>query len=313
MHLTDQMSEQLLTSIEKGEAPFKYIPAEVGNLKFCYTDNVKSEPYTKEVKRKKLFSWIGGSLAVASVCWILFNNSPIFDSIVSVIALIVIIKTISNLSNFKGTDYFVGDKGFAIVKFERNRDNIVSKSIHQYSDFSELITGETVKKQNGAYVGTDYFFGFFSKPDSNNHVKLILDEGGTHNQQKPKDDPSNPHYTFWKKIEEIWTNQKLSTLLTNPEEAVTFSLLHTVKNDENWYATPYITISPNAIMVSDREYNRDTLKNLWFENGNLVIEHVNHSKKLFGLIEKGDIERIPLTNIGNRKLFMLYLSSIIKL
>lgn len=306
------MSKELLTSIEKGDAPFKFIPEEVGNLKFCYTDNVKAEPYTKEVKRKKLLYWIGGSIAIASACWILFNNSPIFDSIVSIIALIVIIKTIRNLSNFKGTDYFVGDNGFAIVKFEKYRDNIVLKSIHQYSDFSELITGETVKKQNGAYVGTDYFFGFFGKPDSNNRVKLILDEGGTHNQQKPKDDPSNPHYTFWKKIEEIWTSKKLEELLTNPEESVTFSLLHSAKNDVNWYATPYITISSNAILVSDREYNRDTLKNLWFENGNLVIEHVNHSKKLFGLIEKGDIEHIPLTNIGNRKLFMLYLSSIIK-
>ena len=61
-----------------------------------------------------------------------------------------------------------------------------------------------------------------------------------------------------------------------------------------------------------REYNRETLKNLWFENGNLVIEHVNHSKKLFGLVEKGDIERIPLTNIGNKKLFMLYLQTVIK-
>ena len=51
---------------------------------------------------------------------------------------------------------------------------------------------------------------------------------------------------------------------------------------------------------------------LSFENGNLVIEHVNHSKKLFGLIEKGDIEHIPLTNIGNKKLFILYLQTVIK-
>lgn len=312
MHLADQVSTELLASIEKGEAPFKFIPEEVGNLKFCYTSNDKAEPYAKEVKHKKLLSWICGSVAVAAVCWFVFNNSPIFDSIITVIALIVIIKTIRNLSNFKGTDYFVGDNGFAIVKFEKNRDNIVSKSIYQYTDFSELITGETIKKQNGAYVGTDYFFGFFGKPDSNNRVKLILDEGGSHNQQKPKDDPSNPHYTFWKKIEEIWTGQKLNELLANPKENVTFSLLHSAKGDVNWYATPYITISPNAIFVSDREYNRETLKNLWFENGSLVIEHINHTKKLFGLIEKGNIEHIPLTNIGNRKLFMLYLSSIIK-
>lgn len=313
MFLSEQLSEELLTAIEKNEAPFKYIPEEVGNLKFCYTDNTKAEPYTKEVKRKKLLSWIGGSIAVAVACWCIFNNSPIFDSIVSVIVLIVIIKTINNISNFKGTDYFVGDKGFAVLKFEKSRDNLVSKSIHLYSDFSELITGETVKKQNGSYVGTEYFFAFFGKPDENNHVKLILEESGTHHQEKAKDDPLDHQYTFWKKIEEIWTAQQLEQLLAKQEDATTFSILHTEKNDDIWFATPYITISSNAILVGGREYNRETLKNLWFDNGNLVIEHINHSKKLFGLIEKGNIERIPLTNVGNRRLFMLYLSSIIKL
>lgn len=306
-----------MDAIAKNEAPFRFIPTEIGELKFCYTNNIKSEPYSKQEKNKKLFTWIGSCLAISAACWLIFNNSPIFDTIVSIIALIVIFKTINNITNFKGKDYFVGDKGFAVVEFEKNRDIIVSKSIHKYDDFSELITGETIKKQNGAYVGTDYFFGFFSKPISiengSSRVKLILDEGGTHNQEKPKDTQFNEHYTFWKQIEDIWTKRKLSELLAqNGLSEVTFSLLHSPKNEEKWFATPYVTISREAIIVGGREYNRATLKNLWFENGNLVIEHVNHSKKLFGLVEKGDIERIPLTNIGNKKLFMLYLQTVIK-
>lgn len=306
-----------MEALEKNEAPFRYIPTEIGSLKFCYTNNIKSEPYSIQEKRKKLFSWIGGSIAVAVACWLVFNNSPIFDSIVSVIALIVIIKSINNISNFKGKDYFVGDEGFAVIGFEKNRDNIVSKSIHKYDDFSELITGETIKKQNGAYVGTDYFFGFFSKPISSGNgsarVNLILDEGGTHNQEKAKDDQYNEHYTFWKQIEDIWTKRKLAELLaSNSLSEVTFSILYSPKNEDNWFASPYVTISSDAITVSGREYNRETLKNIWFENGNLVIEHVNHSKKFLGLVEKGNIERIPLTNIGNKKLFMLYLQSVIK-
>lgn len=306
-----------MEAIDKNEAPFRYIPSEIGSLKFCYTNNIKSEPYSKQEKKKKLFSWIGGSIAVALACWFVFNNSPIFDSIVSVIAFIVIIKTINNISNFKGKDYFVGDDGFAVIEFEKNRDNIVSKSIHKYDDFSELITGETIKKQNGAYVGTDYFFGFFSKPISSENgssrVRLILDEGGTHNQEKAKDDQYNEHYTFWKQIEDIWTKRKLAELLaSNSLSEVTFSILYSPKNEDKWFAAPYVTISRDAITVSGREYNRATLKNIWFENGNLVIEHINHSKKFFGLVEKGNIERIPLTNIGNKKLFMLYLQTVIK-
>lgn len=317
MNLVEQQSKNLMDAIAKNEAPFRFIPTEIGELKFCYTNNIKSEPYSKQEKNKKLFTWIGSCVAISAACWLIFNNSPIFDTIVSIIALIVIFKTINNITKFKGKDYFVGDEGFAVVEFEKNRDNIVAKSIHKYDDFSELITGETIKKQNGAYVGTDYFFGFFSKPISiengSSRVKLILDEGGTHNQEKPKDTQFNEHYTFWKQIEDIWTKRKLSELLAqNGLSEVTFSLLHSTRNDEKWFATPYVTISREAIIVGGREYNRETLKNLWFENGNLVIEHVNHSKKLFGLVEKGDIERIPLTNIGNKLLFMLYLQTVIK-
>lgn len=317
MNLVEQQSKNLMDAIAKNEAPFRFIPTEIGELKFCYTNNIKSEPYSKQEKNKKLFTWIGSCLAISAACWLIFNNSPIFDTIVSIIALIVIFKTTNNIANFKGKDYFVGDEGFAVVEFEKNRDNIVSKSIHKYDDFSELITGETIMKQNGAYVGTDYFFGFFSKPISiengSSRVKLILDEGGTYNQEKPKDTQFNEHYTFWKQIEDIWTKRKLSELLAqNSLSEVTFSLLHSPKNEEKWFATPYVTISREAIIVGGREYNRATLKNLWFENGNLVIEHVNHSKKLFGLVEKGDIERIPLTNIGNKKLFVLYLQTVIK-
>lgn len=118
---------------------------------------------------------------------------------------------------------------------------------------------------------------------------------------------------FWKQIEDVWTKRKLSELIAeNSLSVVTFSILHSPKNEDKWYATPYVTISNEAITVSGREYNRETLKNIWFENGNLVIEHVNHSKKFFGLVEKGNIERIPLTNIGNKKLFMLYLQTVIK-
>lgn len=317
MNLVEQQSKNLMDAIAKNEAPFRFIPTEIGELKYCYTNNTKSAPYSKQEKNKKLFTWIGSCVAISAACWLIFNNSPIFDTIVSLIALIVIFKTINNITNFKGKDYFVGDEGFAVVEFVKNRDNTVSKSIHKYDDFSELITGETIKKQNGAYVGTDYFFGFFSKPIStengSSRVKLILDEGGTHNQEKPKDTQFNEHYIFWKQIEDIWTKRKLSELLAqNGLSEVTFSLLHSPKNEYKWFATPYVTISSNAIIIGGREYNRETLKNLWFENGNLVIEHVNHSKKLFGLVEKGDIEHIPLTNIGNKKLFMLYLQTVVK-
>ena len=312
------MSKRLMEAIEKGDAPFAYIPTEIGELKFCCTDNERKQPYSKEEKRKKLTCWICGCLIIPILFWAIFNNSPIIDAIVSIICVIVLYKALIRITHFKGTDYFVGSDGFAVVSFEGNRDNIISKTIHTYDEFSEFITGETIKKVNGSDRGTDYFFGFFSVPISieNNSakVKLILDEGGTHQQEKNNDDPLSEHYTFWKNIEREWTARKLKEMLSSSvADSATFSLLHAQEGSNDWYATPYVTITSNAIFVGGREYNRETLKRLWFENGNLVIEHINHSKKLLGLIEKGDIEHIPLTNIGNKKLFILYLQSIIKL
>lgn len=315
MNLIEQISKELIEAIAKDEAPFKCIPAEVGKLRFCCTTNAKTEPYTKEERKKKLVRWIGCCILIPLMCWLIFNDSSGFNIFISVICLVVAIKTVINIRTFKGIDYFVGDDGFASVSFSGRRDNIVKRDVHTYNEFSQLITGETIKKQNGCYIGTDYFFGFFSAPLSTSNkgvsqVRLVLDEGGTYHQEKEDDQNVCEHYLFWKNIERIWTSRKLSELQINPDpNGTTFSLLVNNDNSSTWESIPYISIVLGKIIVGGRVYDCDTLKGIGFENGNLVIEHINHSKKLFGLLEKGNIEKIPLTNLGNRELFFLYLNS----
>lgn len=53
-------------------------------------------------------------------------------------------------------------------------------------------------------------------------------------------------------------------------------------------------------------YNPSNTKNIYTSNGNLVIEHINHSKKFFGFIEKGNISSIPLSSLGNRQAFLIF-------
>jgi hypothetical protein len=45
------------------------------------------------------------------------------------------------------------------------------------------------------------------------------------------------------------------------------------------------------------------LSNSLSKNGNLFIEHKNYERKLFGFIEKGDKNGIPLTNLANQAYF----------
>ena len=68
----------------------------------------------------------------------------------------------------------------------------------------------------------------------------------------------------------------------------------------------YIVFKGREIAIGDKIYNRSNVKNIRFDKGNLIIEDVNHSSKLFGLIEKGDKETIPLHSIGNRELFLTF-------
>ena len=46
-------------------------------------------------------------------------------------------------------------------------------------------------------------------------------------------------------------------------------------------------------------YNRENTKRIYFSNGQLVIEHQNHSKRFFGLVENGDISENFLSELGN--------------
>ena len=50
-------------------------------------------------------------------------------------------------------------------------------------------------------------------------------------------------------------------------------------------------------------YNHDEIKKMYFQNGSLFMEHKNYEKKLFGFIEKGDKNGIPLMNLSNQAYF----------
>jgi len=54
------------------------------------------------------------------------------------------------------------------------------------------------------------------------------------------------------------------------------------------------------------QYTILQIQKIYTSNGSLVIEHINHSKKFFGFIEKGNISSIPLSLLGNRQAFLIF-------
>ena len=153
-----------LDKLEQKCSIFRYIPDEIGKVVYCDTDQPKEEPDSKEqIKRRRMIVIPVCLCILAGVWWLLFVHY-IWASILSIIILLIMFM--KSDGSFSGTDYLVGEQGFAIIGFSHKRDNITDKRIVLFRDLEYLFTSETVIKQNFVYTGTDYSFAFYFHFDS---------------------------------------------------------------------------------------------------------------------------------------------------
>ena len=119
--------------------------------------------------------------------------------------------------------------------------------------------------------------------------------------------PKGAHeqYCMLKKVEQVWTlfffeNHRFDSELS-------FPLLKdkTILEDA-------LVFKNNSICVNGINYDKSNTKRIYFSDGQLVFEHENHSKKFFGLVEKGNISKISLSGLGNRRAFLMLFDSIYK-
>ncbi len=294
--------EELLAELKSGETVFKYIPEDIGEIAYCDSTNPKAAPDTKEQTRNKIILSVTIPLAIVALCWIIFNESPIFDSIVTIVMLFIGYISVNNCLNFTGTDYFVGIEGAVVAGFDKTRDNISSKTVMYFRDFDDILTGETRKYKNRSYQCTDYHFIIYGH-EVDNQRKVIASVADSYDQEKPRGYYTDQKYRFWKTIESYWSQYRLEQIKVElaAGEAIGFNVY-----TEKGFYNDYIMFKGKEISIGGKIYNKSNVKNINFNNGNLIIEDVNHSSKLFGLIEKGDKEIIPLHTIGNREIFLKF-------
>ena len=84
------------------------------------------------------------------------------------------------------------------------------------------------------------------------------------------------------------------------EEVVTFPVSHDGRIAFN------IALSPDIILIGDKQYTAENTKSRTIQDGKFIIEDVNHEKKFLGLKEEGDMHVIPLSEIGNSKAFLYF-------
>ena len=305
----DKHRHDLLVSVRNGNSYFGEVPSDIGSIVYCDSTNTLASPQDSDTIKNKRIKTTLISLGILALIWVLLHNAVVWAIILSLVVAVLAILIIVNASSFSGKDYFVGTEGFATIKFDKTRDNITERKVYYFKDFAEFVTGETYKKYNYTYQGTDYFGSFMGKPNDEHEVEMLVEYTGTYHQEKPKDDLLDQDYLFLKEVEKSWSNYKIVEIRDelNKRGSYTFNLISPKENSSKFWSYPYIKFTNDAIEIGGRVYNDETLKSMYFSNGNLIVEHMNHSKKLFGLIEKGQKEEIPFTNVGNNKIFLMFL------
>lgn len=307
----DIVKQQLslrLEDIKNGQSFFGKIPDNIGELLYCDTTANESGPYDANEKRRRTLLSVLIPIGVAGLSYLISVGFGIF---VSIVALIIMIICLRKTYVFKGKDMFVGTEGYAVYSFEKDRKNFVEEKSFRFEDLTDLITESTQVYYNRVYQGTKFAFVFRKQKD--NSLEYVDGVQGKYNQENVKDKAEilNEDYRFWTCIEQMWSRYKMKEYeeqFQNGSDTIPFTLVL----DESFFPG-YIRLGLGKIIVADREYNSETLKNIGFHNGTLIVEHVNHTKKLFGLIQKGNQEEIPLNSITNKAVFLELLGRIIKI
>ena len=201
----------ILSQLERlrlGDSIYKYVPDDIGDILYCDTTEPREFPLTPQKAKFKRMAGLLFCLISLSLCWGFLYEHYIVGIIVTIVVLVISLS-ISDAS-FSGEDYFIGKKGFSIIRFSRTRDNIVDKRIWLFKDLSYLFTGESINKLNFTYENTSYYFTFYKKLNHDNATyDVAYSISGSYSDKSPKD-PMRPkgaatEYCFMKRVEKEWT------------------------------------------------------------------------------------------------------------
>lgn len=300
-NLYNKVSETLIAEIERGESIFKFVPDNIGEFRYCISTNYKAAADSEKIRVKQYALGLGIFITIPVLSCLIFNESPIWNTILIIGCLFGIYKTIKNVSSFKGIDYFVGNKGFCSIEFDGARDKIIKKKTILFDEVTDLLTNQVHVKENGTYSHTEYFIMFISSHDKT----IKLNDDAWYNKDTPDE-----LRIFYDKVIESWNEYKKKDFAKVP---MSFNA-YVINNDRIEHALiPYVEVVDDGILVHGQEYKYSDIKQMKFETKGagvcLLVEHNNHiieKKSFWRKIETGDVEHIPLDAMGNQEFFVAY-------
>ena len=311
--------EEQLEQVESGISIFQYIPASIGKLVYCDTTESRDEPLTpEEVKRNRIWCALLAVLAIGlagAFIYLEFYWGLLVPFFLVLYTLSVFGKTLP----LEGTDYFVGEKGYAVIKFTEQRDHIIGERVVLFKDMSYFFTGETIKEEykdepgilgplvsrikGKQYVETEYFFRLYGKDQ--NGESPIYETEGKYKDECPNDSMNplgaNEEYCFMKAVEEQWTSVFCDAHKDDAQVSFAVNLDGQILNDA-------IVLSPDYFIIEGTRYDLKRYQ-FWEDRANdcLVVELMPYDEQADEQ-DEGEKRALPLYQVGNRKAFLMFCS-----
>lgn len=314
----ESIRKEQFEKIKTGNCVFGLVPSEIGEITFCdSTEWGEKAPTSAEANRFRLWT-IVVAVGIIAFFWIVFPNATVFNIIVTIAVSLLSIPLIVFAGDFSGTDYFIGNDGFAVMKFKKSRNNFVEKHIVKFADVSDLVDYDIEHYDSkGKYFQSMYSFCFHSvygKEELKN-IHSLYSFTGLH-----KKHPSQKiDYRFWIRLEDAWYDyylKKLAYIIKEMDGTFVFVMFESANKDNLSVcnAMPFATIEGKELTIWNRTFTPENISRIYVDKGpsnethekkgKLVIEGIDYTPKKLFKKESGTIERIPLSNVGNSRVFI---------
>ena len=314
----ESIRKEQFEKIKTGNSVFGLVPSEIGEITFCdSTEWGEKAPTSAEANRFRLWT-IVVAVGIIAFFWIVFPNATVFNIIVTIGVSLLSIPLIVFAGDFSGTDYFIGNDGFAVMKFKKSRNNFVEKHIVKFADVSDLVDYDIEHYDSkGKYFQSMYSFCFHSvygKEELKN-IHSLYSFTGLH-----KKHPSQKiDYRFWIRLEDAWYDyylKKLAYIIKEMDGTFVFVMFESANKDNLSVcnAMPFATIEGKELTIWNRTFTPENISRIYVDKGpsnethekkgKLVIEGIDYTPKKLSKKESGTIERIPLSNVGNSRVFI---------
>lgn len=194
-----------------GTSVFGHIPAEIGEIIYCDSSTAETEPMSPKKALITRVVTVAVYAVVMALVW-LFLSNMVWKILITLFATGLAWTYFD--TRFMGYDYFVGDKGFAKLKFVTSRSNIVSKEVVLFDEITEISAKEKIeryvsKAQFGKYHYTACHFNVYGYSDDGALTSLYRSEG-RYEEEHPVvgSEPygADDEYRFMKMVEAVWSS-----------------------------------------------------------------------------------------------------------